>query len=118
MTVATDPCLAAALAYHAAGLWPLCIVAPAEGGKRPRATGWQRYRPTADELAAAWVPGSNVGLVTGAEGGLVCLDVDPRNGGMAWWETNRARVLAQACYVERTGSGGIHVAFRHPGGAS
>lgn len=62
-------------------------------------------------------PDANVGVVTGAVSGLVVLDVDPRNGG---FESQAA--LEQACgkmgptLTSRTGGGGWHYVYRHPGG--
>ncbi len=46
--------------------------------------------------------------------GLVCVDIDPRNGGDAWYQQHALR-LGEA-QIERTGSGGLHLWFAHPGG--
>jgi hypothetical protein len=61
-------------------------------------------------------PDANVGVRTGAESGLVVLDIDPRHGGDETLEHLAAehgpfppgRTVA-------TGGGGTHLYFRHPG---
>jgi hypothetical protein len=60
---------------------------------------------------------ANVGIVTGVISGLVVLDIDPRHGGeqsLAQWEkVYEPLPLTQEV---RTGGGGRHVYFKHPGG--
>jgi hypothetical protein len=59
-------------------------------------------------------PEGNLGIATGARSGLVVLDVDPARGGAAsladLFPQGRPRTL-----MVRTGSGGEHVYFAHPG---
>jgi len=57
-------------------------------------------------------PTANVGIRTGAESGLVVLDVDRRKGGA---ETLAGLALPQTLTVE-TGDG-VHYYFQHPGGS-
>jgi hypothetical protein len=61
-------------------------------------------------------PDSNVAIRTGDESGLVVVDVDPDHGGIA---SLRALVDAHGRLPDgprvRTGSGGWHLYFRHPG---
>jgi putative DNA primase/helicase len=55
----------------------------------------------------------NLGIRTGAESGLIVLDVDPDHGGNE--SLKRLGVLPKTPRV-RTGGGGEHDFFRHPGG--
>lgn len=60
---------------------------------------------------------ANVGIVTGAESGLVVIDVDDRKDGaetLADLEEENGR-LPDTAEVE-TGGGGRHILFKHPGG--
>ncbi len=68
--------------------------------------GWWRSRPAA-----------NVGIATGAQSGLVVLDVDPRKGGddtLMDLEVQHGRLPDTVEAI--TGGGGRHILFRHPGG--
>jgi hypothetical protein len=89
--------------------------------KRPMIK-WQRYQQqlaNEDEIKG-WFqhwPTANVGIVTGTISGLVVLDIDPRHGGdtsLAQWETEHGP-LPQTI-TAKTGGGGRHMYFRHPGG--
>ncbi len=110
-----------ALALARAGFPVLALYAHDEGekgerGKRPRQARWEG-RVNTPQQVAYWFdhkPKSNLGLVCGAMSGLVCVDIDPRNGGQAWYDQHRAQLCGGI--VEVTGSGGLHVWFRHPGG--
>ena len=61
-------------------------------------------------------PEANIAVRTGRESGLVVIDVDPPHGGML---SMRRLVAADGPLpkgpVVRTGSGGAHLYFRHPG---
>jgi hypothetical protein len=67
---------------------------------------------------ARW-PGANVGLRTGAASGLVVVDVDPAHGGAASLAGLVARhgAFFAGTRVVRTGGGGLHLYFAHPGAA-
>lgn len=103
--------LAAALAYVTADLPVLPL-----DGKVPRNHGGLTNASTDPAVVAEWWrrwPDANVGIRTGAESGLIVLDVDVPAGTKALAELERkhgklitARVL--------TGSGGWHHYFRHP----
>jgi hypothetical protein len=108
----------AALAYRARG-WSVIPVRPRE--KRPLMP-WQLYQqqlPTLDEIErwyARW-PEANVGIVTGALSGLVVVDVDPRHGGddsLKTWQREHGRLPRTV--EARSGGGGRHLYFAHPGG--
>ena len=62
-------------------------------------------------------PDANIGVRTGEESGIVVIDVDPRHGGDVSFEA----LLAQHGPLPvtprvRTGGGGWHILFAHPGG--
>ncbi|HKK14739.1 MAG TPA: bifunctional DNA primase/polymerase [Gammaproteobacteria bacterium] len=111
-------CAQAARTYLERG-WSVVPVRP--GGKRPLLP-WEAYqhRLAAPEEAAAWFrrwPDAAVGVVTGAVSGLVVLDVDPRHGGDGSLQALEARHGPLPVTVEaRTGGGGRHLYFVHPGG--
>ncbi|RMD78796.1 MAG: DNA primase [Gammaproteobacteria bacterium] len=91
------------------------------GDKRPLVP-WQslqHHRPSPREVVRwfrRW-PRANVGIVTGRISGLVVLDVDPAHGGEASLarleEAHGPLPETVAC---RTGGGGRHLYFAHPGG--
>ncbi|WP_161780299.1 bifunctional DNA primase/polymerase, partial [Deinococcus sp. RL] len=82
-----------------------------EGGKvKPSWAALQHTRPTADQVRTWYAKSAGKGLavVTGAVSGLVILDFDGPQG-----EQLRAELGLPA--HARTGSGGAHVYFQHPG---
>lgn len=61
-------------------------------------------------------PDANIAIVTGAASGIVLLDVDPRHGG----DESLAQLASEIGPIpptpmQRTGSGGAHYLFEHPG---
>lgn len=116
--MATTSCREAALDYRRAG-WSVLPVRPGE--KRPliRWETLQRKHASPDDIAAWFTrwPEANVGVVTGTISGLVVLDVDPHHGG----EESLHRIEAtegplQPTVEARSGGGGRHLYFAHPGG--
>lgn len=123
----------AALAYASRGwrvlpIWPIrdgacaCGNACASPGKHPihvlAPNGCHSATTDAAIIAAWWdeVPDANVGIATGQESGLWALDVDPRHGGDASLEALEDRYGRLPYSLrQRTGSGGWHIVFRHPG---
>ena len=81
---------------------------------------FQRRLPSEDEVRRWWRrwPDANVGVVTGAVSDLVVVDVDPRSGGDDELDELERRfgVLAPTATC-RSGGGGTHRYFRHPGRA-
>jgi hypothetical protein len=91
------------------------------GDKRPliRWETLQQARADAATLArwfARW-PDANIGIITGEISNLIVLDVDPKHGGDDSLEELEQRFEKLPDTVEaRTGSGGRHLYFTHPGG--
>jgi hypothetical protein len=62
-------------------------------------------------------PTANVGIRTGAESGLVVLDIDPRNSGNDnLWKLEQQNGELPLTVGSLTGGGGAHFLFSHPGG--
>jgi hypothetical protein len=89
-------------------------------GKHPCSKGAFKYAMRdAKEIRKRWFgwPNVNVGIATGAVSGIVALDVDPAHGG----EESLARLEKEhgalpATRTVKTGGGGRHLYFKHPGG--
>lgn len=108
------PALSFALAYAARG-WPCFPVA----GKRPLVK-WRTQATTDPERLTDWFarrPDAGVAVATGAASGLVVVDVDVDDGGQDTLVALQRRYgsLGDTLWA-RTGSGGWHAYFRHPGG--
>jgi hypothetical protein len=89
-------------------------------GKRPLLS-WQVYqhrRPDATEINA-WFrdwPDANLAVVTGVVSGVVVLDIDPRHGGDSGLQAlERQHGPVPETVETRTGGGGRHLYFAHPG---
>ncbi|MDP9404606.1 MAG: bifunctional DNA primase/polymerase [Actinomycetota bacterium] len=93
----------------------------ASPAKHPRVAGGLKAATTDRAQIERWWskwPNANVAIRTGEVSGLMVVDIDPAHGG----ETSLARLVEQhgelpAGRVVRTGSGGRHLYFRHPGEA-
>jgi hypothetical protein len=133
-SVEENPLLTAALDYAARRLWavlPLHSIksfgrctcpdpACESQGKHPRTEHGFKDATTDEATIRSWWekwPLANVGVATGAASGIGVLDVDPRHGGMESLAQLEARIgdLYPTPTV-RTGSGGLHFFFAHPGG--
>ena len=99
--------------------WSIIPIRP--GDKRPLVR-WEelQHRRAAEEEARGWFrtwPDAGVGIVTGAISGLVVIDVDRRHGGDVGLEKLEQEHGRLPTTVEcRTGGGGRHFYFAHPGG--
>lgn len=140
MTMAVSPAaptanllLEAALAYTARG-WPvLPLHGTTEGrctcgnatcgksaGKHPRIVTGKEHEAASTDPATVrgwwsrW-PDSNVGIVTGPASGLVVLDVDGDAGLQTLAQLEQRLGSMPPTLCSRTGSGGFHYLFRHPG---
>jgi hypothetical protein len=123
---------AAALAYARRGWAVLPCHHPSPGGcscanadcaspaKHPRTRRGLHDATTELRTVKRWWrrwPTANVGLRTGAASGLVVLDVDPGHGGEASLaQLVDAHEALPATLEVRTGGGGRHLYFAHPGG--
>ena len=89
-------------------------------GKHPRTRNGLKDATTNSTKAWRWWldwPDSNVGVRTGAESGLVVIDVDPRHGGRDGLCAAQERLGGlPAGPAASTGGGGEHLLFQHPGG--
>lgn len=107
----------AAQTYVAHG-WPVFPLKPK--GKEPLTQHGYKDATIDGHLVENWLkrwPNANVGLPTGRKSGIIVLDVDPRNGGDESLAALEAQHGPLPRTVEaRTGSGGRHLLFRHPGG--
>lgn len=113
----TEGVLAAALRHMESG-WSVLPMRP--GGKAPLVPWLERQEAPANEAEIRrWFdrwPRANLGLVTGAVSGVVVLDVDPAHGGDASLAALMEEHGTLPRTVEaRTGGGGRHVYFAHPG---
>ncbi len=88
-------------------------------GKHPRISRWPQQASTAAPMIFTWWhrwPDANIALVTGEVSHLVVLDVDPRHGGDAAIDEVQSRFAPLPVTVTaRTGGGGWHHFFQHPG---
>ena len=78
-----NPMLEAALSYAARG-WRVFPVTPGRKAP-PLISEWQHKATTDSATIRGWWdqwPTANVAIATGAESGLVVVDVDPRSGGL------------------------------------
>lgn len=107
----------AALDYGRLG-WSVIPIEP--GGKRPLVP-WEVYRHRQHEAteAADWFrrwPDANIAVVTGVVSGLVVLDWHPDGGAQADLDRLEREHGSFSDTVEaRTGGGGRHIYFAHPG---
>ncbi len=105
--------LSYALKYHEAG----CSVIPVGLNKKPFSS-WstnQETKHTEDEIRALWDshPNANPAIVTGEISGIVVVDVDDMENGLA----NLAEYIPPSIETPtaRTPTGGLHFYFKHPG---
>lgn len=90
----------------------------ASAGKHPRVTWPASQVVDAAQVTAWWRqwPSANVGIVTGAVSGLLVLDVDPAHGGLeSLGELERRHGVIPPTLTARSGGGGPHHYFAHPG---
>ena len=109
-----NPILQAALDYAARG-WPVVPIA----GKRPWLKDWVNLASVDAATVRGWWeqrPKSGVGLLTGPRAGHWVLDVDPRHGGLETLADLEREHGELVTLRVRTGSGGLHLYFRHPVG--
>jgi hypothetical protein len=71
--------------------------------------------PTRLAAIVAAVPGGQLAVRTGTVSGLVGVDVDPAHGGLRSLSALMADRLVPRTLHVHTGSGGLHLYYRHPG---
>lgn len=103
--------------YATAGF---CVLPVKPGEKRPFLTAWEKYieeRPTIEQIESWYTNLTNpgVGFVTGAISGVVVLDIDHRSGDIQKTYSETLQKYPTQLVV-RTGSGGYHLYYKHPGG--
>lgn len=90
-------------------------------GKHPRISGGLRNASSDQAVIRRWWtrwPNANVAVRTGEVSGVVVLDIDPDHGGDdALAQLVRRHEPLPAGPAVRTGSGGLHLYFEHPGPA-
>jgi len=105
-----------ALAYSRRG-WAVFPLRPKT--KKPATKhGFKDASTDADAIRKWWTrnPDYNVAIATGAVSGLFVLDIDPRHGGDATWaDLVEEYGPPPRTPTVRTGGGGTHYLFRHPG---
>lgn len=110
-----------ALAAHDYAVRGWSVIPFVHAGKRPSIP-WREFETRAPTLAEvdAWFdaqPDANVGMVTGAVSNLVVVDVDPAHGGTASLAALvRSHAPLPVTTEARSGGGGRHLYFAHPGG--
>jgi hypothetical protein len=88
-------------------------------GKHPRIKEWQRKASADPVVIREWWerwPAANVCIATGGISGVIVIDIDPRHGGnesLAAIERDCGPL--PATLTSKTGGGGSHLFFQHPG---
>jgi len=111
--------------YVEAGLAIVCVhsalcLNKVRRGKAPTHSRWQETKLSWPELytemSRVWdrEGGVNIGLRTGQASGIVCIDIDEKSGGLAWYYENELHLGNPI--VERTGNNGLHLYYRYPEG--
>ena len=111
--------LETALTYAGRG-WRLV---PQTRGKKPCLKDWPKLATSDEGQIREWAkkyPKANWAVMTGAESGLVVIDVDaeekPEEDGRKSWQRLVAEHGEPETLTVATPSGGMHVYYRHPGG--
>lgn len=81
-------------------------------GKIPKISRWQEKTLTLSEFKSYYKEGDNIGVVMGQKSLMVCVDIDPKNGGLDWY--NALKDDLGNPLVEVTGSGGLHLYYKYP----
>lgn len=117
LSARSAPCARAAFWYASHGLraHPL-----RPGSKLPILDQWQlRATMVGTEIDEWWTrwPSAGVGIATGAESGVIVVDIDPRHrGDESLEELEREHGALPETWTSSTANGGRHFYFAHPGG--
>lgn len=104
----------AALGYATRGL----PVFPCTLEKKPlTASGFKNATADQEQIRQWWTrhPGASIGIPTGADTGVFVLDIDMPDGPATLERLMRENGPLPATLEQRTGSGGRHLFFTHPG---
>lgn len=107
--------LQTALHYASYG-WAVFPLLP--HGKTPlTANGFKAATTDVAQITTWWTnhPDANIGIATGAVSNLVVLDFDAKSGGLPTYDDLVKSFDALPTAVVRTGGGGRHLYFTHPG---
>lgn len=93
-------------------------------GKHPKLKNWKKIAAdTSPQSLTKNFPDrtkNNIGLLTGLEGGIICIDIDPKHNGFESLQQLFAAHSIESfppTWEANSGSGGKHYVFRHPGEA-
>jgi len=90
-----------------------------KAGKHPRIRKWPTLATSEPAKIKAWWrkwPNSNVGVATGAGSKIVVFDFDGMDGEQTLKSLVDGDPSILSTRIHRTGGGGTHLFFRHPGG--
>lgn len=115
--------LETALALAYAGHYIVPLLPPKSkktgAGKRPMLKDWPNQASNDPEVIEAWFeqnPDINIGVVMGRSK-IFGIDIDPRNGGLEWYNQHQEEILrAKNCVIEESGKGdgGRHLCYLLP----
>lgn len=118
----SESILKAALEYATESGWRITPLKVRD--KVPFIRGWQKSASTDPEQIRSWLKGktNNIGIATGAESGIIVLDIDVKSGGLstlAQWFKKHGRFDDVPCQetgsiCPETGKRGRHYFFRFP----
>ncbi|MGI8624578.1 MAG: bifunctional DNA primase/polymerase [Solirubrobacteraceae bacterium] len=132
----TNPLLNAALGYarrgwrvlplHTPGANGICSCSKSEScpssGKHPRTKNGVKEATTDEIQIQKWwsqFKDANIGIAAGPDSGILCLDIDPRNGGdQTLEEIIKTYGALPATFEVATGGGGQHLFFQFPAEAA
>lgn len=82
--------------------------------KKPRNTAWSTKFLDYKTFESIFVSGDGIGIVTGKESGIICIDIDnkPGRSAVGWYEANED--MLGSPLVEKTPSGGLHLYYKYP----
>jgi putative DNA primase/helicase len=109
--------------YVAEGLQIVCVHSAfcanaVKRGKAPTHFGWQKdalkWPELRQEMERVWERegGCNIGLKTGKNSKLVCIDIDAKSGGLAWYKEHENHLGNPV--REFSANGGMHLYYRYP----
>lgn len=82
--------------------------------KVPRNRAWSKEFLDYKSFESLYHPGDGIGIVTGRESGIICIDIDnkPERSAVNWYHANKD--ILGSPLVEQTPSGGFHLYYKYP----